>query len=794
MSKSLLIVESPAKAKTIKKYVGDGFEVLASKGHIKDLPKRGGVDMDNGFQETYELLEEKGKDEVVKEIRASAKKAERVLLATDPDREGEAIAFHLMEVVQSANAKVPIERVLFNEITKKGVKEGLDHPRALDTSLYEAQRTRRVLDRIGGYPLSNLLWTKLAYGLSAGRVQTPALRIIVDRQKEHDSFVPQNYWLIEAQLAGAHPPAFNATLVEANGEKLERIGSRPAATSEPQAAKLVADLKKAALKVKKVQKRERKSKAPAPHTTSKLQQDASNRLGMAPKRTMRIAQQLYEGVTIGKGKNAELVGLITYIRTDSTRLSADSIVAVREHIEATYGKGTLPETPNEFKSKNANVQDAHEAIRPTRMDLAPDVVAPYLTGEQQKLYQLVWDRFVACQMLPAVYDQTSVDIEAKVDGRTHLLRASGSVLKFAGWKTVYGASGTPLAGEEPAEGAADDDEGSLLPALNEGDALSLTGDGAKSTHKQTEPPPLFSEATLIKKLEEEGLGRPSTYSEIVSKVQARDYVKNEKGRLVATDLGKLVIQKLVEENFDLADVGFTRKLEESLDAIAEARGKRLDVLAPFHERLQKQIEVAKSHKGKWWPEPENLGEKCPECGAELQKRWGKNGQFIGCPNYPECKYTRNIVVEGEASREPELTDYVCELCGSKMLKRWGRNGWFLGCSSYPKCKSTRPVPLGVKCPLCKTGDIIEIKGKGRGRSFFGCTNYSSESKCDFRLWQKPILESCPQCGNGFVVRGGTKKAPLLKCGSPTCSFERELEDEDLAEQAEGEERDLASNA
>lgn len=792
MSKSLLIVESPAKAKTIKKYVGDGFEVLASKGHIKDLPKRGGVDIEHGFQETYEVLSEKGKDEVVKEIRASAKKADRILLATDPDREGEAIAFHLMEVVQSANAAAPVQRVLFNEITKKGVKEGLDHPRELDTSLYEAQRTRRVLDRIGGYPLSNLLWTKLAYGLSAGRVQTPALRIIVDRQREHDAFVPQNYWLIEAQLSAKTPPAFTAHLVEANGEKLERIASRPAATSEPQAAALVADLKKAAFVVRKVQKREQKRRAPAPHTTSKLQQDASNRLGMAPKRTMRIAQQLYEGVTIGKGKNAELVGLVTYIRTDSTRLSADAIVAVREHVEKTYGKAALPPEPNEFKTKNANVQDAHEAIRPTRMDLAPDAVAPYLTDEQRKLYQLIWDRFVACQMMPAVYDQTSAEIEAKVDGRTHLLRASGSVLKVAGWKAVYGAAGTPLAGEEPAEGAADEDEGALLPALSEGDVLSLVDGGAKSLHKQTEPPPLFSEATLIKKLEEEGLGRPSTYSEIVSKVQARDYVKNEKGRLVATDLGKLVIQKLVEENFDLADVGFTRKLEETLDAIAESRAKRLDVLAPFHERLTKQIEVAKSHKGKWWPEAEDIGEKCPDCGAELQKRWGKNGPFIGCPNYPECRYTRNIATDGQGSLEPQLTDYVCELCGSKMLKRWGRNGWFLGCSSYPKCKSTRPVPLGVKCPLCKTGDIIEIKGKGRSRSFFGCTNYSSESKCEFRIWQKPVLEECPQCGNGFMVRAGTKKAPMLKCGSPTCSYERELEDGELDVDAD-EGTALASN-
>lgn len=783
MPKSLLIVESPAKAKTIKKYVGDGFEVLASKGHIKDLPKRGGVDHENGFQETYEVLAEKGKDEVVREIKASAKKADRILLATDPDREGEAIAYHLMEVVKEANPKAPIERVLFNEITKKGVNEGLSHPRELDASLYEAQRTRRVLDRIGGYPLSNLLWTKLTYGLSAGRVQTPALRIIVDRQAEHDAFVPQNYWLIEAQLAAKTPPNFTASLVEANGEKLERVGSRPAATSEPQAAGLVADLKKAKLTVKKVQKREQRRRAPAPYTTSKLQQDASSRISMAPKRAMRIAQQLYEGVTIGKGKSAELVGLITYIRTDSTRLSADAILEVRTHIEATYGAASLPPEPNEWKQKNANanVQDAHEAIRPTRMDLDPASVAQYLTGEQQRLYQMVWDRFVACQMIPAVYDQTSAEIEAKTDARSHLLRASGSVLKVAGWKAVYGAGAVALAGEESTE-SGDDDDGTLLPALAEGDVLTLAAGGAKSIHKQTEPPPLFSEASLIKKLEEEGLGRPSTYSEIVSKVQARDYVKNDKGRLVATDLGKLVIGKLVEEGFDLADIGFTRNLEQSLDAIAESRAKRLDVLAPFHERLSKQIEVAKSHKGKWWPETEDIGEKCPECGTgDLQKRWGKNGPFIGCPNYPECKFTRHIPGPGEESREPEMTAYKCDLCGSAMMKRWGRNGFFLGCSSYPKCKGTRPVPLGVHCPVCKTGDIIEIKGKGRARPFYGCTNYSSDQKCEFKTWQKPVAEDCPQCGNEFMLRAGGKKNPMMKCGNPTCSYERELEAEDAAD-------------
>ncbi|MBC7173886.1 MAG: topoisomerase DNA-binding C4 zinc finger domain-containing protein, partial [Polyangiaceae bacterium] len=431
--------------------------------------------------------------------------------------------------------------------------------------------------------------------------------------------------------------------------------------------------------------------------------------------------------------------------------------------------------PNVFKTKKQNVQDAHEAIRPTRIDLPPDAVAKTLTDEQLRLYRLIWDRFIACQMNPAVYDQTSVEIEGKAEGKSYGLRISGSVLRVPGWRAAIGATAEPLAGEEGEDGGEGSAEESLLPPLSEGDVLRLVEPpGVQSIHKQTEPPPLFSEAALVKKLEEEGIGRPSTYAEIISKVQARDYVLNKDNRLVASELGKLVIEKLVDGSFDLADIGFTSKLEESLDAVAEGRAKRLDVLAPFHVRLQEQIENAKAQKGKWWPEPVVLEEKCPECGSDLTRRWGRNGVFIGCSKYPECKYTRNIVPEGEVEedRTPELTDYDCQLCGAKMMKRFGRNGWFLGCSTFPKCKGTRPVPLGFHCPKCKTGDIVEIKARGRGRTFYGCTNYNSDQKCDFRIWQKPIGEPCPQCGTDFLVRAGKKDEPLLKCVNPTCSYER----------------------
>jgi DNA topoisomerase-1 len=378
-------------------------------------------------------------------------------------------------------------------------------------------------------------------------------------------------------------------------------------------------------------------------------------------------------------------------------------------------------------------------------------------------------------MNPAVYDQTGVDIEAKASGRTYGLRASGSVLRIPGWKAVYGQSAEPLAGEEVGADEAEMEEGTL-PELRDGEQLTIVvPPGVNGHHKKTEPPPYFNEASLVKKLEEEGIGRPSTYAEIISKVQARDYVRKSGAKLVPTELGKLVIVRLVADEFDLADIGFTRKLEDDLDAVAEARVKRLDVLKPFHDRLQKQIEHALEKKGKWWPDPEPLEEKCPECGGELVKRWGRNGPFIGCTQYPECKYTRNIPQEGEdgvpEDRQPTLTDYVCDKCGSKMMKRWGRNGWFLGCSSFPKCKNTSPVPLGIKCPKCKTGDIIEVRARGRGRPFYGCTNYQSEQKCDFRLFQKPVIQPCPNCGAEFMVRGGNKEDPTLKCSNPTCSYE-----------------------
>ena len=423
-------------------------------------------------------------------------------------------------------------------------------------------------------------------------------------------------------------------------------------------------------------------------------------------------------------------------------------------------------------------------------------MSKYLNDPQRRLYKLIWDRFVASQMTPAVFDQTGVEIEASREGRVYGLRASGSVLKVPGWRAVYGATTEPLAGEEPSpEDRTDDDDS--LPELREGEALQIViPPGVEGHHKTTEPPPLFTEATLVKKLEEEGIGRPSTYAEIISKVEQRAYVEKDGNKLVPTPLGTLVIEKLVADNFDLADIGFTRKLEEDLDAVGDARAKRLDVLQPFHDRLQAQIAHAVEQKGKWWPDPVEIGENCPESGDPLVRRWGRNGPFIGCTKYPECRYTLNIGPDGEieAPKEPELTEYDCHECGSKMSKRWGRNGWFLGCSRYPECKHTRAVPLGFKCPKCKTGDIVPIKPKGRGRPFYGCTNYRSEEPCDFRVWQKPIGMKCPTCGSDFLVAMGGKKNPKLKCANETCDFERPYDPSELADDGEPEDVSPAADS
>jgi DNA topoisomerase I len=797
MGKTLVVVESPAKAKTIKKYLGSGYEVMASKGHVKDLPKKMGIDFEKGFQETYEIVP--GKEKVLAELKEAAKDATDILLATDPDREGEAIAWHLAEELTGKPLKA--KRVEFHEITKNGVLRGVASPRALNSDLYDAQRARRVLDRIVGYDVSALVWSKLAFGLSAGRVQSVALRLIVDKEREIEAFVPEEYWNIGAQLAKtgktngagkAHP--FATRLSQENGKKIE-------VKDGDTAARVKADLLSASYHVAKVTTSERKRKPYAPYTTSKLQQDAVNRLGFGAKRTMQVAQGLYEGIDLGKELGT--VGLITYMRTDSTRVSPEFIEGAREYIATKYGKEAVPKEPNIFKSKK-NSQDAHEAVRPTSLDYPPEAVRKHLKDEQFKLYKLIWERFVASQMKDAIFDQTSIDIEAKAKGSTYTFRASGRVLKFGGWLEVYGSGdtsseqqaggeesedkteGAAAKAEEPAEGEAS------LPELKEGEALELVSPpGVLAEQKFTQPPARYNEGSLVRELEERGIGRPSTYAEIISKVQARDYVEKVDGRSFRpTLLGKMVVDGLLRSELEFMDPTFTSSMEEELDQVEAGSEKRTVLLSRFYKKFREQLDKGKKLK-RWNPEPVLMeGEYCDNCGpdgtdeklhalprGELSKRWSKNGWFAGCSNYPKCKATRDMGADGSGAPPPRETDFDCDKCGKKMSIRSGRYGEFLSCTGYPSCKNARPVPLGVPCPKCG-GDIIEVRPKKKGgKTFYGCSRYNDETvKCDFKLWMKPIPEPCPACGAKYLVMGGTKAKPMITCADKECGYKRHVDE------------------
>ena len=794
MGKTLVVVESPAKAKTIKKYLGAGYEVLASKGHVKDLPKKMGIDFEKGFQETYEIVP--GKEKVLAELKAAAKDASDILLATDPDREGEAIAWHLAEELTGKPLKA--KRVEFHEITKNGVLKGVASPRALNKDLYDAQRARRVLDRIVGYDVSALVWSKLAFGLSAGRVQSVALRLIVDKEREIEAFVPEEYWNIGAQVAkpvkaNGSPAAkrhpFATRLSQENGKKIE-------VKDGVAAARVKADLQDATYRVAKIATAERKRKPYAPYTTSKLQQDAVNRLGFGAKRTMQVAQGLYEGIDLGKELGT--VGLITYMRTDSTRVSPEALEAARELIATKWGKDAVPKEPNVFKSKK-NSQDAHEAVRPTSLEYAPETVRKHLKDEQFKLYKLIWDRFLASQMKDAIFDQTSIDVEAKAKDSTYMLRASGRVLKFAGWLEVYsdGTASEQQAGaeeaddkeaveKEPAEGEAS------LPELKEGESLELIAPpGVLAEQKFTQPPARYNEGSLVRDLEERGIGRPSTYAEIISKVQARDYVEKVDGRSFRpTLLGKMVVDGLLRSTLEFMDPTFTSSMEDELDQVEAGKEERTVLLSRFYKKFREQLEVGKKGK-RWNPEPVLLeGEFCDACGpdgtdeklralprGQMSKRWSKNGWFAGCSNYPKCKTTRDMGADGNGAAPPRETDFDCDKCGKKMSIRSGRYGEFLSCTGYPACKNARPVPLGVPCPKCG-GDIIEVRPKKKGgKTFYGCSRYNDETvKCDFKLWAKPIPEPCPQCDAKFLVIGGTKAKPVIACADKECGYKRQIED------------------
>ncbi len=780
MVKTLVIVESPAKAKTIKKYLGAGYEVVASKGHVKDLPKGPkAIDISHDFTETYAVIE--GKEKVLDELKASAKKADAVLLATDPDREGEAIAWHIYEEIR--RPKLKLERVEFHEITKKGIEHGVSHPRPLDDKLYDAQRARRVLDRIVGYDVSALVWSKLAFGLSAGRVQSVALRLINDREREIEAFVSDEYWNVSAQVATPGGASFTAKLALIQGERAE-------VKNAEQAAKVRADLESASYRVARITKREQKRNPPAPYTTSKLQQDATNLLRFGAKRTMQVAQQLYEGVDLKRDGGP--VGLITYIRTDSTRVSDDAIAAVRSAIETRWGKGSLPEKPNVYKSKKS-AQDAHEAIRPASMDIHPDSVKKHLKDEQYKLYKLIWDRFFASQMTPAVYDRTSVEIEAKpASGGSYLLRATGRVLKAAGWlQAMEGQS--DVAGDDEVEAPeaaaaakspstpppAEEDTDGLLPELSEKQELKLSPPAVVTEQKFTQPSARYNEGSLVRELEKRGIGRPSTYAEIIGKVQQRAYVeKLSGGGFKPTTLGRYVVEGLVRSNLDFMDPNFTAQMEEELDEVGAGSLARVTLLKRFYKRFREQLDKSKK-LAQWKPAAEKTDIVCDECGSFMVKKWGKNGWFLSCETYPKCKSTRDLGPDGTGAVAAPVreTNFVCDKCEKPMVIKTGRFGEFLSCTGYPACKNTRPVPLGVACPKCG-GDIIEVRARKKGgRTFYGCSNYAAEQKCDFKLWAKPVLEPCPDCGATFLTATGGKK-PMLLCATKGCGFKKALPEAD----------------
>jgi len=756
MGKSLIIVESPAKTRTLKGFLGPSYRIEASMGHVRDLPKREfGVDVESGFTPTYEIIPERR--EVLKRLREAVKDAEEVYLASDPDREGEAIAWHLQ---QALRLKAP-KRIEFNEITRQAVTQALAKPRGVDLNRVNAQQARRVLDRLVGYKLSPLLWQKVRRNLSAGRVQSVAVRLICDREREIQNFVPVEYWSITAKLTPEDRfEPFEAKLAQINGSKAE-IGT------EAQAEAVLADLEGARYIVAKIAEKEQKRSPAPPFITSTLQQEAARKLGFSNKRTMIAAQQLYEGVEL---PGAGHVGLITYMRTDSTRVAAEAQAEARRYIEKTFGKAYLPPTPRQVTKKGA--QDAHEAIRPTSVLRHPDDVATSLSADQARLYKLIWQRFVASQMNPAVFDVVTVDIKAK----QCTFRATGSTLKFAGFKAVYTES------RDDAEIM--DEERPPLPRMTVDEQLRLLG--LVPNQRFTEPSPRYTEATLVKALEEKGIGRPSTYAAIISTIQDRGYVVLEQKKFKPTDLGFVVTDYLVQRFPEIMEVKFTASVETRLDTVEVGKLEWQKLLTDFYGPFEKALGEAQ-----WGPE--GADRTCPDCGRKMVVKNGRFGPFLGCSGYPECKTIIRVEREKIAAVEPKESDEVCPDCGRKMLIREGRRGAFLGCSGYPECKKTMPLDkkIGVKCPACGEGEIVEKISRKR-KIFYGCNRYP---ECTFVSWGKPIDRRCPQCGWIIVERRWKGRLTGYKCASAECSYEERASrrrEQQEPEEAEDERQALAS--
>lgn len=762
MTYNLVIVESPAKAKTIKKYLGVNFTIVASYGHVRDLlPKEGAVDPSHHFAMHYEVIEKNEKH--VTEIIRAMKKAEALYLATDPDREGEAISWHIYTILKDKKAlgKKPVHRIVFNEITKTAVQSALAHPRDISMDLVNAQQARRALDYLVGFNLSPLLWKKIRYGLSAGRVQSPALRMIVEREEEIEKFVSQEYWDIEA-LLGAKQQEFSARLTIFEGNKVEQFSI----TNQERAEEVKEALAKAAngkLRVIKVEKKQRKRNPAAPFITSTLQQEAARKLGFAVQRTMRIAQQLYEGVELDSGST----GLITYMRTDSVNLAQDAIKEIRQLITERYKQENLPDEPRLYKTKSKNAQEAHEAIRPTSAARTPESIKSFLTPEQFKLYDLIWKRTVASQMISAIIDTLTIDMTA--GNEQNQFRSTGSTVTDPGYMRVY---------QEGSDDKSDDlgDE-PRLPLLAQGDVVDLKD--INCNQHFTEPPPRYSEATLIKALEEYGIGRPSTYAAIVSTLQTREYVLLEQKRFRPTDIGRIVNKFLTQYFTRYVDYDFTAKLEDELDDISRGEKEWIPLLEGFWDPFKFQVDNIQETVKRKDVTQELIDENCPLCGKPLSIRLGKRDRFIGCTGYPDCTYTRALVEQpGQAMQDAELVEgKTCPDCGGMLKIKHGRYGKFIGCSNYPKCKHieslNKPTDTGVECPECKQGKMVKRQSR-KGRVFFSCSRYPD---CKYAVWNEPIAKSCPKCAWPMLTIKKTKKRGLEElCPRQTCGYIKQIEE------------------
>ncbi len=815
MGKSLVIVESPAKARTINKFLGKGFIVKASMGHVRDLPKKKlGVDEKKDFKPTYEILP--GRKKVIEELKKAAKTADKIYLAPDPDREGEAICWHLSEILKKINKN--LYRVMFNEITKRAVKAGIENPSKIDANRVDAQQTRRILDRLVGYKISPLLWDKVRRGLSAGRVQSVALRIVVDREREIQAFEPEEYWTVAALLLGSQPPPFEARLVKIDDKKADlKNGEQTQATLKR--------IEKEPFVVASVESKEKKKNPLPPFITSKLQQDASRKLGFTVKKTMTLSQRLYEGMDVGE---AGTVGLITYMRTDSTRIAPEALQEVRDHIQQAHGAEYLPAEPRVFK-KGKLTQGAHEAIRPTSMALSPEKVKPFIQKDEFLLYSLIWNRFVASQMNPALYDVTTADIRSG----PCLFRASGSTLTFPGYLATYQEIiEKKKDARQPGE---EDDAGKVLPPLTQGERLKLQ----KIDPKQhfTQPPPRFTEASLVKELEENGIGRPSTYANILSTLQNREYVEKTEGKFFPSELGMTVTDLLVGHFGDIVDVKYTARMEEELDEIEEGRLDYIKALKQFNKKFTKDLKAATANMEniktkeeptdrtcekcskpmviKWgrygrfmacsgYPDCKNTQEiapngkgggtgaagtsgsaepptipedhgKCEKCGATMVVRKGRFGPFIACSAYPECRNTKKIAMDKEGritvTKKPDrILDEECPKCGKKLAVKDGRFGEFTACSAYPECRFIKLKEVGLDCPREGCGGRVVERRSRRGRVFFGCNNYP---ECEFVTWYRPVAEKCPSCGRPYVLEKTTKKAGTTRfCDGEGCDFKQ----------------------